>query len=88
LGHLDHQTIADVVKGETFSELRQAHSESRFQDVSYCKDCDQLYDVPEALVWSNIPGRKYGESKITEGLDHRSFGPSVAQEEAGLLGIQ
>jgi hypothetical protein len=85
LGHLDHQTVAEVVKGDRFSELRSAHADKRFGDISYCKDCDQLYDVPDALVWSNIPGRKYGESKITDGLDHRAFGPSAG---SGLMDIQ
>ncbi len=73
LGHLDDQSIADVVGGEAYEELRAAHREGRFDDISYCKDCDQLYDLPESLVWSNIPGRAYGESKIVGGLDHRSF---------------
>lgn len=88
LGHLDSQTIAEVVEGELFSELRSAHAEKRFGDVSYCKDCDQLYDVPEALAWSNIPGRKYGESKISEGLDHRSFSPAASGSGPDLIEIQ
>jgi len=73
LGHLDGQSIAEVVGGDAYEELRAAHREGRFDDISYCKDCDQLYDLPESLVWSNIPGRAYGESKIVGGLDHRSF---------------
>lgn len=73
LGHLDDRSIADVVQGEAYETLRQAHIDGRFDDISYCKDCDQLYDLPESLVWSNIPGRQYGESKIVGGLDHRSF---------------
>jgi MoaA/NifB/PqqE/SkfB family radical SAM enzyme len=83
LGHLDHQSIAEVVSGDAYQSLRQAHSEERFDDISYCQKCDQLFDVPEALVWSNVPGRQYGESKIASGLDHRTFAPS-----SGLLGIE
>ena len=77
LGHLDHQTIAEVVSGEAYQNLRAVHAEGRFDEIPYCANCDQLYDFPDALVWSNIPGRKYGESKITSGLDHRSFAPQV-----------
>ena len=73
LGHLDDQSIADVVSGEAYEALRAAHRDGRFSDISYCKDCDQLYDLPESLVWSNIPGRVYGQSKISSGLDHRAF---------------
>ncbi|MBK34528.1 MAG: hypothetical protein CME26_03230 [Gemmatimonadetes bacterium] len=88
LGHLDHQTIEEVVRGDVYEELRSAHSEKRFHDISYCKDCDQLFDVPEALVWSNIPGRKYGESKITEGLDHRAFTPQKMGTGSDLVEIE
>jgi MoaA/NifB/PqqE/SkfB family radical SAM enzyme len=73
LGHLDDQSIAQVVGGEAYTELRNAHREGRFDDIDYCKNCDQLYDIPESLVWCNIPGREYGESKVVPGLDHRRF---------------
>ena len=63
LGHLDRDNIADVYNGKLYTELRHAHTEGRFDDVSYCKNCDQLYDYPESLVWTNIPNRKYGTSK-------------------------
>lgn len=73
LGHLDTQSIAEVVGGEAYEALHTAHREERFDDISYCKGCDQLYDLPDSLVWSNIRGRQYGESKIVTGMDHRSF---------------
>ena len=73
LGHLDEQTIAEVVSGAKYTELRAAHMEKRFADISYCRDCDQLYDLPESLVWSNIKGREYGKSKIAQDIDHRTF---------------
>ena len=77
LGHLDDQSIAEVVSGPAYTELRTAHEEGRFDDISYCKDCDQLFDLPESLVWTNIPGRKYGQSKIAGSVDHRSFAESA-----------
>jgi organic radical activating enzyme len=73
LGHLDTNSIREVVESEAFEELRSAHREGRFDDIPYCKDCDQLYNMPNALVWSNIPDRKYGESKVVTGLDYRVF---------------
>ena len=76
LGHLDDQSIKEVVSGKEYDKLRRAHKEGRFEDISYCKDCDQLLDFPEALVWSNIPGRFYGQSKIVPNLDHRHFAPT------------
>ena len=79
LGHLDTQSIADVVRGNAYEELRSAHLENRFDHIPYCKDCDQLLDVKESLVWSDIPGRSYGQSKIVEGLDHRAFGDAATR---------
>ena len=63
LGHLDTNTIEEVVGGALYEELRTAHREERFDDISYCKGCDQLLEVPEALVWCDIEGREYGQSK-------------------------
>ena len=73
LGHLDTQTIADVVSGSPYVNLRDAHSEMRFDDISYCASCDQLYNIPESLVWTNIEGREYGQSKVVANMDHRVY---------------
>ena len=55
---LSHETscvekIDKVLNGEKYEELRQAHREERFDDIPYCKDCDQLYQSPDVLIWSN-----------------------------------
>jgi hypothetical protein len=36
-------------------------------------DCDQLYEAPERLVWSDIPGKEYGQSKFLQDLDFRRW---------------
>ena len=46
-----------------------AHKEERFDDIPYCKDCDQLYHVPESLVWTNMKNRKYKQSKVLDTLE-------------------
>lgn len=68
LGTLDTQTIEEVVNGEKYAELKKAHEEGRFDDIPYCANCDQLYDTPEALVWTNIEGREYNQSKSLSSL--------------------
>ena len=73
LGHLDNQTIEEIVKGKKYAILRQAHKEKKFDDISYCKDCDQLYDLPESLVWTNCDNRSYGQSVIVEEIFHSSY---------------
>jgi organic radical activating enzyme len=75
LGHLDTQTIAEVFAGAPMQDLQAAHRNAEFDRISYCKDCDQLYDVPAALVWTNIEGRQYGQSK-TSSVIYTDFGRS------------
>ena len=43
----------------------------RLDDIPYCKDCDQLYHVPESLVWTNMKNRKYKQSKVLDSLEIR-----------------
>lgn len=73
LGHLDKQTIAEVVADKPYAELREKHAKGDFDSIDYCKGCDQLYDAPESLVWTNIPGKKYGQSKVLQDLDYRKW---------------
>jgi len=73
LGHLDDQTIEEVITGSLYTTLRNAHRHKNFGEISYCAKCDQLYDVPESLIWTNIEGRKYGQSKVVAEMDHRTF---------------
>lgn len=53
LGHLSHQTVEEVYYGDEYNKLRKAHEMHDFDSIPYCKDCDMLYEEPEALVWSN-----------------------------------
>jgi MoaA/NifB/PqqE/SkfB family radical SAM enzyme len=73
LGHLDNQTISEVLKGPKFSELRSAHTKQNFSDISYCTNCDQLYEIPDSLVWTDIEGREYGQSKISPEITHHMY---------------
>jgi hypothetical protein len=73
LGHLDHESIADVVAGPRYEELRKKHGAGDFDSIAYCRDCDQLYEAPESLVWSNIPGKAYGQSKYLQDVDSRQW---------------
>lgn len=73
LGSLDTQTISEVVAGAPYQELRDKHAKGDFDSIDYCKNCDQLYDAPESLVWTNIAGKKYGQSKVLQDLDYRKW---------------
>jgi MoaA/NifB/PqqE/SkfB family radical SAM enzyme len=53
LGHTSEYTISEILNGNAYEKLREAHRQEDFDSVSYCKSCDFLYDDPEVLVWSN-----------------------------------
>ena len=62
LGHLDTQTIAEVVSSSLFENLRRFHDEGLFGGT-FCEGCDYLYpDLKEVLAWTNKSGRKVGQS--------------------------
>jgi len=73
LGHIENQSLKEILNGDLYKDLRKKHKEDNFDQISYCKDCDQLYDNPDTLVWTNIPGKEYGQSKYIKDLDFRSF---------------
>lgn len=73
LGHLDTESLIEVWRGSEYKKLRKAHEDERFDDIDYCKDCDQLYEAPDSLVWTNIEGKKYGQHKSDQDLDFRQL---------------
>ena len=78
LGHLDTQSIAEVVAGSTYEKLRRSHDEKEF-DGTFCEGCDYLYpDLKEVLVWSNKPGRKVGQSQTSRQLVYPDATPVPA----------
>lgn len=69
MGHLDSQSIEEIYNGESYNALRKAHEEERFDDIPYCKDCDQLY-MTESLIWTNIKGRKQHQLKALANTEY------------------
>lgn len=53
LGSLEGKTLEEVWNGERYQWLRQMHTEKRFDEVSFCKNCDFLYEDNEVLVYTN-----------------------------------
>ena len=66
MGHLSKQSLIEIVNGELMQSLRKAHLENSYEEFDYCKNCDQLLEIEEALVWTNVPNRKYGESRVSK----------------------
>ena len=53
LGHMDTQSIAEVINGEGYQNLRKAHKTGDWSLAPYCENCDFRVQDPEVLVWTN-----------------------------------
>lgn len=53
LGSLSNNSLEEVWNGEKYQWLRDMHTQERFDEISFCKDCDFLYEDNEVLVWKN-----------------------------------
>jgi len=66
LGDLNEQTIEEVYFGDKYEFARDVHRNEEWEKIDLCNNCDQLYHFSDALAWTNIPGRKYGQSKASK----------------------
>jgi MoaA/NifB/PqqE/SkfB family radical SAM enzyme len=53
LGNLDDESLDKIWNGEKYQWLRKMHSKKRFDEISFCRDCDFLYSDSSVLVWTN-----------------------------------
>jgi MoaA/NifB/PqqE/SkfB family radical SAM enzyme len=65
MGHCEDTPLIDILNGDKMKHLRDVHIREAFHEIDYCANCDQLLDAEETLVWTNIPGRNYGNSSIS-----------------------
>ncbi len=80
MGHTQDTPLVDIVNGEPMQALRAAHLRGDFDSVDYCRNCDQLYEIQESLVWTNIPGRAYGTSPASP-INYRDYIPKPSDEK-------
>jgi len=66
LGYSDRESLYDIWNGDLYNNLRKKHREKDFDSISYCKNCDFLYDDPEVLVWTNDKTAKVGQIQGTD----------------------
>ena len=66
LGYSDRESLYDIWNGQLYNELRHKHSVRDFDSISYCKNCDFLYDDLEVLVWTNDVNAKVGQIQGTD----------------------
>jgi len=62
LGNVTDNTVVDVLKGDKFNALRDAHAKKEFYRYPFCDSCDQLYTVEESLVFTTIQTSSVGKT--------------------------
>ena len=65
LGHVQDQNVVDIFTGDLYNNLRKAHKNKTFDDISYCKNCDFLIDDSEVLVYNSVPDFKLRQMLTT-----------------------
>lgn len=53
LGDIRERSIPEILRGEEYEALRQAHESGDFSTHPYCDRCDQLLEHADALVYTN-----------------------------------
>lgn len=56
LGDYREQSIPEILRGEKYEAIRQAHESGDFAAFPYCDSCDQLLEHADALVYTNRHG--------------------------------
>lgn len=66
LGHLDTDSVAEVWSGARYQDLRTKHAQGQWDQIDYCRGCDQLYDRPDSLVATDLHTRVYNRVKAVD----------------------
>jgi len=64
LGNASTHTIEEILKGDSYKALRNAHAAGNFKKYPFCDQCDQLHqkEMKDALIYSNIGQVKTGRT--------------------------
>lgn len=65
LGDLKKETLHDVVTGEPYNRLRDAHIRGDFSSYPFCDSCDQLLKSKDVLIFTTIEKAKVGAMNTT-----------------------
>ena len=53
LGNAFETPVMEILSGEKYEDLRDAHRKGEFFRYSYCDQCDQLLEHEDALIYTN-----------------------------------
>ena len=67
LGNVMNEPLSDILEGDKVKYMQEINADGRIVEFSLCKNCDQLYDRSEALVYSSDPQMKVGKLSMKTG---------------------
>ena len=79
LGNAFETPVMDILRGDKYEDLRDAHRRREFFRYSYCDQCDQLLEHEDALVYTNrhdLPNSeavKLSNTDLYNLVDSKSF---------------
>ena len=65
IGDLSKGTYDDLFEDARYKKLYDAHNSGDMKDYTICDNCDQLYEVPDTLIFSTDDQNKIGTSGNT-----------------------
>jgi len=81
LGNAFHQPVLEVLNGDKYNLLRNAHSEKTFNLFPFCNQCDQLLPHTDALIYTtrhNLPAEvavKMSNTDLYNLVEDQAFDP-------------
>lgn len=70
LGDCREQSIPEVLRGEKYEALRQAHANEDYSNQPLCDNCDQLLEHPDALIYTNRHNLPAEEAVLLTNSNH------------------
>jgi len=65
IGDIKEQSIIDIINSENVKRIQKIHIDNSFNEHDYiCKNCDQIHDRTDALIFSSDKNMRIGESTL------------------------
>jgi radical SAM protein with 4Fe4S-binding SPASM domain len=66
VGDCSKNSLAEIEKSDANTKLIKAHESGDLSEYSICDNCDQMYETPDTLIYTNDPNNKVGVSGTTK----------------------
>lgn len=64
IGNLNEKPLKEIINGEVVKVMRQMNEDGSIFNYSICKNCDQLHDRSDALIYSSDKNMRVGKHSM------------------------